>query len=153
MLLNILLGVIIVVCFVLVVVILLQKSEGGALGMSGGGPGNFMSARGTGDLLTKATQVLAGLFFALCLAMTLISSHERASSAIVDRLKLQTNTSALNQPAPPRSPPSSAPPVGGLTAPTAPEPSAAPAPPPASSGPLNPFGPSANVTPAKKAAQ
>ena len=47
-------------------IILLQRSEGGALGMSGGGPGNFMSARGTGDLLSRTTQILAGAFFLLC---------------------------------------------------------------------------------------
>ncbi|HEY2659831.1 MAG TPA: preprotein translocase subunit SecG [Caulobacteraceae bacterium] len=152
MLLNILLGVIIVVCVALVGVILLQRSEGGALGMSGGGPGNFMTARGTGDFLTQATQILAGVFFALCLAMTLISGHNRASSSVVDKLKLQMNPSTLNQPPPT----SSAPPAGGLAPTTAPT-QAVPAPAPSSApaGPLNPFGSSAVVTPApaKKPAQ
>lgn len=158
MLLNILLGVIIVVCIALVGVILLQRSEGGALGMSGGGPGNFMSARGTGDLLTRTTEILAAAFFILCLAMTLISSHQRSTSAVVERLKLQSNPNVLSQPA--AAPPaSSAPPVGGFTPSTSPPPTSltgapppAAAPAPASSGPLNPFGPSATVTsaPAKK---
>ncbi len=147
MLLNILLGVIIVVCVALVAVILLQRSEGGALGMSGGGPGNFMTARGTGDLLTVTTQYLAAIFFVLCLAMTLISGHNRASSSVVDKLKLQVNPNTLNQP-----PPSSAPPVGGLAPTTAPAQAIpAPAPTTAPSGPLNPFGSSAVVTPAKPA--
>ena len=48
MLLGILLAAVIEVSVALVGVILLQRSEGGVLGMSGGGPGNFMSARGTG---------------------------------------------------------------------------------------------------------
>ena len=150
MLLNILLGVIIVVCIALVSVILLQRSEGGALGMSGGGPGAFMTARGTGDFLSRATEVLAAIFFTLCLAMTLISGHNRAESSVVDKLKLQVNPNSLNQPRPAPA----APPVGGLSAApaTAPAPEAAPAPAPASNAPLNPFGPSAGVTPVGKTA-
>jgi preprotein translocase subunit SecG len=90
MLLDILLAILIVVCLSLVAVILLQRSEGGALGMSGGGPGAFMTARGTGDLLTRTTQILAALFFSLCLAMTLISghTHNAGSGSLVDKLKL-----------------------------------------------------------------
>ncbi len=89
MLLGVLLASIIVICIAMVAIILLQKSEGGALGMSGGGPGNFMTARGTGDLLTRATQVLGALFFVLCLTMTLLSGHNRAAS-IVDRVKINS---------------------------------------------------------------
>jgi preprotein translocase subunit SecG len=88
MLLDILLAILIVVCLSLIGVILLQRSEGGALGMSGGGPGAFMTARGTGDLLTRTTQILAAVFFALCLAMTLISGHSRGAGSLVDKLKL-----------------------------------------------------------------
>ena len=87
MLLGILLAAVIVVCIALVGVILLQRSEGGVLGMSGGGPGNFMSARGTGDLLTTTTQVLAGVFFALCLIMTLVTGHVRRENALASSLK------------------------------------------------------------------
>jgi len=95
MLLGILLAVIIVVCFALVGVILLQRSEGGTLGMSGGGPGNFMTARGAGDLLTRTTQILAAIFFALCLLMTLISGHNRSQASVADRLKLQIDPAVL----------------------------------------------------------
>ena len=95
MLLGILLAVIIVVCVALVGVILLQRSEGGTLGMSGGGPGNFMTARGAGDLLTRTTQILAAIFFALCLVMTLVSGHNRSQASVADRLKLQIDPSVL----------------------------------------------------------
>src|ERR1700679_338234 len=78
----ILLVTIILVAVAMVVTILLQRSEGGALGMSGGGPGNFMSARGTGDLLSRTTQILAGIFFVLCLTMTIIGGHHAKSSLI-----------------------------------------------------------------------
>lgn len=118
--------------------------------MSGGGPGAFMTARGTGDFLTRTTWILGLTFFGLCMAMTLISGHNRAHSSVVDRLKLQANPSTLNQPAAPAQPAQSAPPVGGFTAPSAP--AAAPAaPPPAQTSPLNPFGPNTVVTPAGKA--
>jgi len=118
MLLGVLLASIIVICIAMVAIILLQKSEGGALGMSGGGPGNFMTARGTGDLLTRATQVLGALFFLLCLVMTLLSGHNRAAS-IVDRVKIN---SIMPPPAAPQAPaeqPTSQP--AGQLAPAAPQ--------------------------------
>lgn len=116
MLLGVLLAIVIVVCIALVGVILLQRSEGGALGMGGGGPGNFMTARGTGDLLTQTTQVLAGAFFALCLLMTLLSGHNRQQASVADRLKINNvDPSTLVRPQNPAAP-SSAP--TGLPAPT-----------------------------------
>jgi len=83
-----LLIVLIFVCVALVGVILLQRSEGGALGM-GGGPSGFMSTRGVGDLLTRTTGVLAAAFFVLCLALTLIIGRAHRGDAVVDRLKIQ----------------------------------------------------------------
>jgi protein translocase SecG subunit len=62
MLQTILLVAMILISVSLTAVILLQRSEGGALGM-GGGPSGFMTARGAGNLLTRATSVLAVLFF------------------------------------------------------------------------------------------
>jgi len=100
MLLGILLAILMVVCAALIGVILLQRSEGGAFGMSSGGPGAFMTARGTGDFLTRTTEILVGCFFALCLVMTIISSHERNASAIIEKLKgLPTVSSAPAAPA------------------------------------------------------
>lgn len=63
----------ILVCLLLIGVVLIQKSEGGALGM-GGGPSNFMSARGTGDLLTRITWILFAIFLAISIALTLMSA-------------------------------------------------------------------------------
>ena len=71
MLQNILLVANILVCIALIAVVLMQRSEGGALGM-GGGPSGFMTARGAGDLLTRTTWILFGLFLALSLALTLL---------------------------------------------------------------------------------
>jgi preprotein translocase subunit SecG len=146
MLLGILLVAIIIICIAMVGVILLQKSEGGALGMSGGGPGNFMTARGAGDLLTRTTQVLAALFFALCLIMTLLSGHNRAAS-ITDKLKI----SGIAPPPPtaPASsaPASSAPATGGAFVPAPSAPAAQPAP----AGQLGLFGETPAAAKAKPA--
>ena len=87
MLLGILLVIQILVCCALVGVILLQRSEGGALGM-GGGANNFMTARGAGDLLTRTTGILAATFFILSIALTIVAGHARGGGSIVDRLKV-----------------------------------------------------------------
>jgi len=85
---TLLLVILIFVCVALVGVILLQKSEGGALGM-GGGPSGFMSTRGVGDLLTRTTGILAGLFFVLCLGLTLLIGRAHRSDAFVANMKVQ----------------------------------------------------------------
>jgi preprotein translocase subunit SecG len=61
----------------LVVVVLLQKSEGGAFGLGGGGSGlgGLFSPRGAADTLTRATTVLGILFFLTSIALTLLSLH------------------------------------------------------------------------------
>jgi preprotein translocase subunit SecG len=113
---GIILGILIVVCIALVGVILLQQSEGGALGM-GGGPQGFMSARGAGDLLTRITWILAGLFFALCLALTFVSGHSSKGS-VVDRLKVDAMNPDAFTPKQPATPPAGqAPANGGFEAP------------------------------------
>ncbi len=83
MLQIILLVVMILISLALAGVVLLQRSEGGALGM-GGGPSGFMTARGAGNLLTKTTWVLAILFFACALSLTILGNVERSNRSIVD---------------------------------------------------------------------
>lgn len=96
MLLSILLGIQILVCLALIGLVLLQRSEGGALGMGGGGSGNFMSARGAGDFLSRTTWILGGVFFALSLTITLVSGRVSGGSA-VDRLDIEAlDPSQLN---------------------------------------------------------
>lgn len=83
MLQTILLVTMILISLALAGVILIQRSEGGALGM-GGGPSGMMSARGAGNLLTQTTWVLATLFFACAIALTILGNVERSSRSIVD---------------------------------------------------------------------
>lgn len=115
MLLGILLTLHIIVCISLIGVVLIQRSEGGALGM-GGGSNAFMSARGAGDLLTRLTWVLAGVFFALSLTLTFMAGRERSASSVVDRLKIEAvDPSKLNRAPLPTAP--TTPVTGGGAAP------------------------------------
>ena len=74
---NTLLIIQIFITLALIGVILLQRSEGGALGMGGGGnnSSSMFTARGSANLLTRVTGVLAALFMGNCLLMTVINSH------------------------------------------------------------------------------
>jgi len=65
----------------LIGVVLLQRSEGGGLGIGGGG--GFMSSRGTANVLTRATAILAGLFFATSLILSILAGFNRAPSSIL----------------------------------------------------------------------
>ena len=120
MLLSILLAILVIVCLALIGLVLLQRSEGGALGMGGGGSGNFMSARGSGDFLSRSTWILGGVFFALSLTITLVSGRVSGGSA-VDRLDIEaldpTELSAPPVSAIPAEPTEGS--EGGLAAPAA----------------------------------
>ncbi len=66
---------------IMIGVILMQRSEGGGLGV-GGSPSGLMSARGAADFLTRATTVLAVMFVALSIALAALASGNRATSEI-----------------------------------------------------------------------
>src|SRR5690349_21194341 len=66
---------------VLIGAVLLQKSEGGGLGMGGGA--GFMSSRGTANLLTRTTAVLAVGFFITSLFLSWLASYNRTPTSIV----------------------------------------------------------------------
>ena len=90
----------------LTVVVLLQKSEGGGLGMGGGA--GFMSSRGTANLLTRTTAFLAAGFFVTSLFLSWLAGYEHAPSSILDRTPASQSQPAGG--ATPVAPPSS----GGL---------------------------------------
>ena len=75
---TVLLVVHLLVALALVGVILLQRSEGGALGI-GGGSGNLFSSRGVGNALTRATALLAAAFFTTSIALTIVGSKRAGS--------------------------------------------------------------------------
>jgi preprotein translocase subunit SecG len=65
----------------LIATVLLQKSEGGGLGMGGGA--GFMSSRGTANLLTRTNAVLAFGFFLTSLALSWIASYDRRPNSVI----------------------------------------------------------------------
>lgn len=76
------------VVIALVAVVLLQRSEGGALGIGGGGGGggNFMSSRGTANVLTRATGFLALAFFITSISLTVIAQTGSGGGSILDQI-------------------------------------------------------------------
>ena len=66
----------------LVVVVLLQRSEGGALGIGSSGTGGLFTGRGQANALTRATAVLGGIFFATSIALTVLASYNHAPKSI-----------------------------------------------------------------------
>jgi preprotein translocase subunit SecG len=81
----------------LIATVLLQKSEGGGLGMGGGG--GFMSSRGTANLLSRTTAVLAVGFFLTSLLLSWLASYDRKPSSIIG-----SDPASQSQPAGPATP-------------------------------------------------
>jgi len=87
---NLLLVLNIILAVILVSLILLQKSEGGALGI-GVSQENFMLSRSAGSFITKATAIVATLFIVCSLALTIISRSELApTSSVLDVIEEKT---------------------------------------------------------------
>jgi preprotein translocase subunit SecG len=84
----------------LVAVVLWQRSEGGALGIGGGGGGGFLTGRGTANLLTRATAILAACFFLTSITLTLMSRHTGPAGSILDK----TQTAPAATPGAPATP-------------------------------------------------
>ena len=88
---NFLLVVNLIIAVILVLLILVQKSEGGALGI-GVSQDNFMFSRTAGNFMTKATAVVATLFIICSLALTIISRGELTpSSSVLDKIEEKTD--------------------------------------------------------------
>jgi protein translocase SecG subunit len=101
----------------LVGVILMQRSEGGGLGM-GGGPAGLMSARGAADFLTRATAVLATLFVLMAFLMAVLATRRDSGGTIDTSLAHQAQVGPITAPAPAGSPIAGIPMAGGTPAAT-----------------------------------
>ena len=73
-----------IIVLALIGVILIQRSEGGGLGM-GGNAGGLMTVRGSANLLTRTTAVLAALFFATAIGLTILSSLDHGTDNILNQ--------------------------------------------------------------------
>jgi preprotein translocase subunit SecG len=80
------------VCICLIGLVLLQRSEGGALGMGGGGGGSLMTGRGAADALARMTSVAGGFFLVTSLGLTMLSSagNANAGRSVMDFLPQQS---------------------------------------------------------------
>ena len=88
---NIFLVANLILALILVLLILVQKSEGGALGI-GVSQDNFMFSRSAGNFMTKATAVVAALFILCSLALTIISRGELTpTSSLLDKIEEKTD--------------------------------------------------------------
>jgi preprotein translocase subunit SecG len=75
----------IMIALAMIGLVLLQRSEGGALGIGGGGGGGFMTGRGAANFLTRATAGLAAAFFTTSLVLSLIASQPSRDRSILDQ--------------------------------------------------------------------
>lgn len=123
-----------IIAAALVAVVLMQRSEGGGLGLGGGGsPGGLMSARGAADFLTRTTKWLAVLFVVLAIALAAVAVDTTTGNDIDDSLQRTVAPVAPDPLAP----------VG------APDPLAPPAAAPGAAGPLGAVVPAAPAAPAE----
>lgn len=112
-------------------VVLLQRSEGGALGMGGGGGGGFMTGRGTANLLTRTTAWLGVAFFVTSIVLTLLAQpSQRPASPLDARTPPAATAPAVPTGATPVAPAPTAPTPAGAakTTPATPATPAAPTP-------------------------
>ena len=84
---NILLTINVILAIILVILVLIQKSEGGALGI-GVSQDNFMFSRTAGDFMTKATGFIAALFIICSLSLTIVSRGDiEPTLSVIDKVE------------------------------------------------------------------
>lgn len=81
---NVVLIVHLIIAVFLIAVVLLQRSEGGALGIGGGGGGGLVSARGAATALSKVTWGLAAAFIVTSLTLTIIAASQSGERSVVE---------------------------------------------------------------------
>ena len=97
--------------------VLLQRSEGGGLGMGGGA--GFMSSRGSSNMLSRATAILAGLFFATSLVLSILAGFDRKPTSILNAPGAPLSLPVTG--APPASAPAGEQPPAGTQTPAGPQ--------------------------------
>ena len=89
---NFILLINIIAAILLVIVILLQKSEGGALGI-GASQESFVSSRSVGSILTKTTAVIATLFIITSITLTILSRDQMPTSSVLEKIEEKQESS------------------------------------------------------------
>lgn len=83
---NVILTVHLILALLLIGVVLLQRSEGGGLGMGGGGAGGVMSGRQAANALSKLTWIIASAFIVTSIALTVVAARNATGGSVVDQL-------------------------------------------------------------------
>jgi len=81
---NVLLIIQLIISIILTGLILIQRSEGGALGIGGGGGGGFMSGRSAATSVSRMTAILGAIFIVNCLALSIVFNIENRDQSIID---------------------------------------------------------------------
>ena len=89
---NLILVLNIILAVLLVFIILMQKSEGGALGI-GASQESFISSRSAGNLLTKATAIIATLFIITSIYLTIASKGQISTSSVLEKVEEKQDSS------------------------------------------------------------
>ena len=92
---NIVLLIHIILAVILIIVILIQRAEGGALGIGGGSDG--MTPRGTGDILTRITPIIASMFIMTSITLAIISMQSSEKTINFDDLNIQDELDILEE--------------------------------------------------------
>lgn len=134
--LNVILTIHLLACIAMVGVIMLQRSEGGVQGLSGGGTGGLISGRGAASVLVRTTMICALIFFCTSLVMTRLNADQGAKPNAFEqeRQRLNSGSSILGTGAASPSPAISAAPATPA-APASPDPFAAVSPAPTATVP------------------
>lgn len=105
---NVLLVIHLMLAIAMIGVVLLQRSEGGGLGIGGGGGGGgmggFLTGRGTANLLTRTTAILAACFMVTSILLTILHSGGREPRSILEELPATAPAPTLPQPEQPQQP-------------------------------------------------
>jgi preprotein translocase subunit SecG len=131
---NVLLVIHLIACIALVISVMLQRSEGGALGMGGGGTGGLISGRGAAGVLVRVTMGLAAIFFTTSIVMTRLNAEQARAPTGLERAtdsgsSFDFGTPPATTPTTPPPASSTAPPASTTPDPLAPAPSTATTPP------------------------
>ncbi len=87
------------ICIALIGCVLLQRSEGGALGIGGGGGGgSLFSSRGVGNALTRTTALLAAAFFVTSITLSMLARGSRSPTSVFDGVKTEQSNTAKQKP-------------------------------------------------------
>lgn len=95
---NVILVIHILACLAMIGLVLVQKSEGGGLGIGGGGANSLMSGRGAAGAIVRTTIIIGGIFFATSLALTSIANRSKGNTSGIERA-LEETSPTIDEPA------------------------------------------------------